>query len=1037
MDLGITGNLFIILGGELLGNAAFFGSIYSGQKERAADEKRKWMLMPLGSLAFSVGAISLTLGLPTLCKCLGIWIFRSCVSLRPFVKNLFWLFTNICNLGFFSQLSYISVFIAFYSWIKYGLRDRIISLGESIIKSRDEFGGIYVRDSLGTRYVLSEKWETVYHYICFLILIDIVVLAGIHMLYPATVKNILNVKLVDMIPLAILVFLMETAGYLSAEERSWWKWLMRKQDKQAADCSLDTIKLACAITKYTTANGINILKRKYAHNFDFSPKIQEYLDEWRNERNAGIQYLLDYIEKETARRVIPLHSIDSAIRLTKGENLYVANWFYKDLDVSIFFPIFMALLKGEKALIIVEDNGNLKEIADWVRRGVEDIQNLPDFWVVEELRPMVDSVDVGILAFQEICEEEALKWCREFMGMVSFVVILEASNLLAGGQDLIMALASRVGKNTDKCTWLLTDHNAESMIDLYSHLLDKEFVYVSATPFHSRDAMVIYIDVEGESREGWPPAKRYLGVEALIAEIAGRENVGKIHWYGEEVMPVRDLFWIWGQYYKSYQQRTAAAVPYQMLIEENVETDVSGIGNELRKQQFIVTEDECFNLYEKGRQYSTRGLEKTFVCILSPNYMLRDYMKAKYQTLETDSKYIPQFAVEHVDSRRNIALRILRRLLEEPVSHAELVKILEKEEQTEKDINVTTSVLKEKVEIILPGMRNYDISITYQNCFSEKNRQIERAIFYQITDEEVKREFQKQFSQAVYIDEAGEVRHISKMILGEHLDQKYEKGQFVVFDGKYFEITGKTIYNNVQALQVKRASDQICGRKYYRICREYEIHFPGSRNLSNIECRHVIVNDEIMDMVRMSATLKAKTTGYYEMNDWNNIKGAKKVELSDKEETVRVYPEKQILGIKLKKNDSRVVLLMAAFMKEAFYTLYPQFYHLLDVVMNYSVYDFHMNKELKGVISQVNVVCDANFLNMASEKPNSGNNNFDFFIVEDSREDMGLLRSIERNIKKIIEVMQDYMVWSKQSGRNYFMYDGSRGYAETGDKSMV
>lgn len=1026
MDLGTIGRIFIILGGEVIGNTAFFGSIFSGQKRGAADEKRKQMLMPLGSLLFSVGAISLTLGFPEFCKYLGMWISLNFSFLSPFVKNTSWLLTNICNLGFFSQLTYISVFIGIYSYTRNKSRNWIISLGESIIKSRDEFWGIYVRDSLGTKYVLSEKWEAVYHYICFLIWIDITILAGIHMFCPDTVKNILNVKLVDMIPLAILVFLMEAAGYLSAEERSWWKWLMRKQDEQAADCSLDTIKLESAITKYAAANGINILKRRYAHEYDFLKKIQEYLDEWRNERDAGIQYLLDYIEKETMRRVIPLHSIDSAIRLVKGENLYVANWFYKDLDVSIFFPIFMALLKGEKALIIVEDNGNLKEIADWVRRGVEDIQNLPDFWVVEELRPMVDSVDVGILAFQEICEEEALKWCRDFMGIVSFVVILEASNLLAGGQDLIMALASRVGKNTERCTWLLTDHNAESMIDLYSHLLDKEFVYVSATPCHSRDAMVIYLDVEGESRWGWPPVKRYLGVEAAIAAIAGKENVGKIHWYGEEVMPVRDLFWIWGQYYKSYQQRTGAAIPYQMLIGENVETGVSGIGNELRKQQFIVTEDECFNLFEKGRQYSTRGLEKTFVCILSPNYMLRDYMKTKYRTLEADAKYISQFAVEHVDSKRNIALRILRRLLEEPVSHTELKKILEKEEGAGEQINVTAILLKEKVEIILPGMKDYDISITYRNCFSEQEQQIEHEIFYQIIDEEIKKEFQKQFSQAVYINEAGEVRHISKMILGEHLDQKYERGQFVVLDGKYFEIIGKTIYNNVQALQVKRASEQICGRRYYRICREYEICFPySSRNLSNMEFRHEVVNNDILDIVRMCATLKAKNTGYFEMDSWNNIKGARKVELSEKEGFDREYPDKQILGIKLKEVSLGVKFLMATFMKEAFCTLYPQFFHLLDVVMDYRVYGPHMNEELKGVISQAKVICNAGRFAVPPAELRNILINFDFFIVEDSREDMGLLRSIERNIKKIIEVMQDYMVWSEQSGRNYFKYDGS------------
>lgn len=1011
MEQGTIGSIVIMLGGELIGNAAFFGGIFFGQR-RGGDDKRKQLLMPFWSLICSMSAAAFTLGIPALCKYVGMWLFRQCAECRGSVKNLFWLVTNICNMNIISELTYIGTFILLYRIIKHSSLTEVIKQGEIILKDRDEYLGVYVRDSLGTKYVLSEKWEVIYHYICFFICADIVILAGIHMCFPDTVKSILNVELVDMIPLIILVFLMETANYLSAEERQWWKWLMRIRDKQAADCSFNAISLESAIVKYTSANRINILKRRYAHEYKFSKKMQEYIDGWRNERDAQIQYLLNYIERETATREIPLHSIDSAIRLTKGENVYIANWFYKDLDVSIFFPVFKALLKGEKALIIVEDNGNLNEIADWMRKGIEDIQEFPDFWVVEELRPMIDSVDVGILAFQEICEEEALKWCRDFLGKVSFAVILEASNLLAGGQDLIMALASRVGNSVERCTWMLTDQNAESMIDLYSHLLDKEFVYVSATPYHSQDATVIYWDVEEESRDVWPPTKRYLGVEAAIAEIAGKENVGKIHWYGEEVMPVRDLYWIWGQYYKNYQQRTDAAVPYQMLIEENIKIGISGIGNNLRKRQFIVTEDECFNLFEKGRQYSTRGLEKVFVCILSPNYILRDYMKMNYRTFEEDPKYISQYAVEHVDSKRNIALRILRRLLEEPVSHTELKKILIKEDGTGGNIDVTEDILKERVRLILPDVQDFDCSITYRNSFSEQDRQIEHEIFYQIIDENVKGEFQKQFSQAVYIDETGEVRHISKMILGEHLDQKYERGQFVVFDGKYFEITGKTTYNSAQALQVKRASDQICGRRYYRICREYRIHY-----VPDMEIQRNIVNNDTLKITGMSATLEAKNVRYLEMDSWNNIKKARRVELSRKKEFDRVYAEKQVLGIELKKMKHEAVLLMAAFMKEIFCTLYPQFYHLLDVAVDYKIYEEYMSEELKEVIAPVELSYDDS-IERADE-------NVNFFIVEDSREDMGLLHSIERNIKKIVEMMQDYMIWSGQSGRNYFRYDGN------------
>lgn len=47
-----------------------------------------------------------------------------------------------------------------------------------------------------------------------------------------------------------------------------------------------------------------------------------------------------------------------------------------------------------------------------------------------------------------------------------------------------------------------------------------------------------------------------------------------------------------------------------------------------------------------------------------------------------------------------------------------------------------------------------------------------------------------------------------------------------------------------------------------------------------------------------------------------------------------------------------------------------------------------------------------------------------FFILEDSKEDMGLLRSIEHNFPKILDILKRYIEWSKKSGDNYFEYGG-------------
>jgi len=1105
MGLGSIASILVYLGGELIGDSAFFLEIFSGKKQGTADEKRKLIFMPFLSAAISAGAIAGVCAVDTVSDmllqlCIGVFpCFTSCLrAVKGFIRG-------ICEVGVFSKFSYVASYVLIYTWLRKPFKKLAIWIGESWLKRNDEFGGIYIRDSFGTKYVLSTRWEMIYHWICALIGLDMITLGLLHTFVRSTAKSIVDVMWWDLIPCAILSVLMEAAGYLSAQERTLWQWLKRKRDKQAADCSLNMVRLESTIEKYAVATGSSILKRLRCHQYNFPNRAIEYIESRRTDEDAAVQYLLDYIEKEIAGRNIPIHTIDAAIRLVKGENLFITNSFYRDLDVSIFFPVFMALLKDEKALVMVEDNGNLKEIVDWVCQGIEGIQNLTDFWTVDVLRPMVDSVDVGVLAFQEICKGEQLAWCREFLDRVSFVVILEASNLLTAGQDIIMSLSSKIGRQTENCTWMLTDHNAESMIDLYSHLLDREFLYVSATPYFAKETLITYWNTEKEDGRPWSPHKRYLGAEAALAGIAVREKIGRLHWYGEEMMPIRDLHWLWGQYYEGYQQYTGMDEPYQMRIDENIEMEVAGSGNHLREQQFIVIEDEYFNLFEKGRQYATRGIDKVCVCILSPNYLLRDYMKANYQLLEKDPKYIPQFAVEHVDSKRNIALRILRRLLEEPVSYTELKNTLAKVEEKAVDQETVLEILKKEVELILPDVGDFDISVTHKTHFSEQSMQIECEDYFQIVDEGVKRKFRVYFNQAIYIDEMGNSRHISQMILGDHLDQKYVKGQFVVFDGKYYEIVGRMVYNGAKALRVKRASDQIYGRKYYRILRTYEMAL-SSNTLT--ECSGssgcLIYENQYYNIFQRTADeLTAETIGYVETDDWGKIKGAKTVRWKDTNgkddyEYRRKYIQKQFLVIRMENADPKAELIMAAFMKEIFCTLYPQHYHLLDVAVDYSRYGDEMTEELKAVISEVRITegkadqvknterteeaekagsmegeAEAEEVDNAEEAGSMEEDEKteeagsmegeaeteeadnaeeaesmeedekteetrdaeegekaksvedmrnEIFIIEDSREDMGLLRSIERNILKILSIQKDYTIWSIENGKTYFKY---------------
>ncbi len=1036
MGLSEIGEIFILLTGELIGDAAFFRTIFPGVRKESSKDKREMFLMPFFAIIAVIGTISIVLSIPYVLKIIAEFVSDYIKFSAPLVEGVKVGFVKFCKLGCFSKSTYVFCYMFFYMKLRKLLVDTARGIAKRILKKHDELFGIYVRDDFGTGYVLSEKGEGIYNNAYTIVLLDLLALAGFYFIWPENVKSILDVTWIDMLPIGILTCIMELTNYLSAGDRERWRWLFKRREKQAADCDLNIICLESSIGNYSLKKSMNVLYRRRCHIYDFRKKILEYINEGRDEEDARIQYLLDYVEKESAKRWVSLHSIEVAKRLVKGENLFVTNYFYQDLDVAVFFPIFMALLRDEKALVMVEDNGSLEEIVNWLREGIENIQDLTDFWTIDILQPMRDNIDVGVLAFQEICKEEQLQWCMDFLNYVSYVVVIEASGLLAGGQDILMSLASRIGRIETSCTWLLCDKNAEGMVDLYSHLLDKEFSYVSATPYFAKESLISYWNAEAERAGGWSNVQRYLGVEASIAEIAGTEHVGKIHWYGEDMMPVEDLRWVWGQYYESYQKQIGEEIPYQMLLEDNIHMEISGRGNFIREQQFIVTEDDCFNLFEKSRQYTTRAFDKICICVISPNYMLRNYMRANYTIMETDPKYISQFMPEHVNSRRNTALRLVRRMLEEAVSASEIVRMLLREEEMVNISNdkITKDLLESRIRLIFPGLQEIDIEATHRYCFSEEEREIQRENYFKIIDEEVKKQFRAYFSQAVYIDETGETRYISKMMLGGHLDQKYARGQFVVFNGKYYEIIGKTMSVGGCALQVKRASDQIQRRKYYRMMRRYRIDNLKNQDLEYLDqikasaiSHTVIYENQYYDIKREYICFEAETIGYVESADWGRIAGAQKVMLLQEEDVkggsepkklqknnnIRSYCDKQILKIVLKSQDKRAILLMAALTKEMFCTFYPQYFHLLDVAVNYKRYERDLNDELKVVISDI------------SDGLEESENEFledCFFIIEDSREDMGLLRSIERNIEKILNIQKNYMIWSRENGENYIRY---------------
>lgn len=986
----------ILFFGELLGKSDFFLSKYPDSEIVPLEPRKreKFIYMPLASIIISVSVISI--------MCLA----------QKAVNGMFYFVEN--NLQWSSWSSFkecvmdcLDVFPSLSSIIVYMiLYEKSRKVYETYFMTHDskaEKWGIYVWDDISNEYVLSENWLEVRTAVKWLVVIDIILVTIFHMIKILPIHNVLQFRIIELIPVAIIVMLFEVLFFLGNTLKINWNWFSRKKTREKSTI-LNLFRLKVRCIEIARKDKQQVTLEEKTNDIKMGEEVGDMLNSYVDIDDPQIQYLRKYLQERKGKNFYHTHYIDTVARLIQGENIFIATPFYFDIGICIFFPVYMSLLRKEKALIMVEDSGNLEQIAEWIKAGIEEIQDLTDLWKVDILSPLLDDTDVGILSFQDLIRTEDFSWQKNFLSNVSFVTIIEASDILAGGQEMVMDIAARIGSEVQNTTWLLCDRNAESMLDLFSHLLDRQFRYVSAIPHPAKEAVIAYWDTEIETARTWDPAQRYLGTEARLIELAGAENIESVEWYGEEIMPIYDLLWVYGQYYQEYGQRIGKKA-HQVLLNRIMQFSIDGNASIKEKEKYLIVEDYCFNLYEIGRQYATRAENRAFVNVMSPRYMFRDFMKYHAEIMKADAKYLSQFVPEHVNSKRNVALRLIRKMLESSVSEEKIREMLQKsEEKMEDTIGVLT--LQNIIRLMFPEIKDAEIAVTYRSEFSDRDGNIHMMNYYNIIDDRVRKGFRKYFSQACYLDEMGNRKHIDRMMMAGHLDQKYLEGQFVVFGGKYYEVSKSIITDREQALVVKRASEQMTGRKYYRQLRRYSVQKDYLEG--KIQEKIIWRQNEIV-VKRCWMDLNAYTYGYVKMDEWNGICQGESVYFNYEMEKERKYSEKQTLKIEMPgvTPESTLPIWLAAMLYESFCTFYPQYYHLLSVAVNRK--DWNGKKLPKAVTDVVLSHIDADTSKC-------------FYIIEDCREDIGLLRSIERNFQKILEILTRYVAWSKEVNDDYFNY---------------
>lgn len=687
--------------------------------------------------------------------------------------------------------------------------------------------------------------------------------------------------------------------------------------------------------------------------------------------------------------VLNQNYVNSAVKLISGQSVLISNPFYRDLTPYLMLPILRTVLNFQRCLVIVSRDSSTRDVKAWLDSGIKSLCGTTELWRAEVLTSRVVEAEIGILRGHDLYNEALLDAYDAFLKEVGFVIVLEPSHILATGQLGLSLLVSRCETSGKRIVYSAVDRNCDGLVDALSHAFKTSITEVTATVTSDCCCSRMYWEADGtylhHRLPGLSDIAHYLGMGVELNLVAMKylspRRIEIVRWISSEKFPVVDMKWIAGQYYK--QLCRYIGLPESQAAFEASFSFESNLWSDLKKDEACLTiEDEFYNLFEMTRVFSSRAHNQNFINIISEQYFLRDYMVDNFALFSTDSKAIPTIVPEFARTARNTLLKLLILMSSRALSEKFICREFEFcnifFDMTEADGGLIQKL--QELIYFYCGLK-VDLEKCYSKDKNELDVQTSECYYRYKKTPEIQTYFSKLKTAYFFTeDERGDDHYIAARLYG-HVYQSYLPGQFVTFEGKYYQVQRMTQNNGVI---LRRAADHIHHRIYYRQIRH--VHFEGI-------CEEHSISVAGLERALGLATFEISTSGYFEMASYHDMRTAKEVIIHDIPN--RRYIHKTALRIKLPRASERVRYTICLLLNEIFHTTYPDAKQYVFASM--PLKNIHPN-QTRHLIYDMDGIEDEQCL----------------YIFEDSEIDLGLVVSIERHLKRYFEIICDVLLWHKE-----------------------
>lgn len=778
-------------------------------------------------------------------------------------------------------------------------------------------------------------------------------------------------------PCAALIIVTEMYNYLSGYTKPEYLYSVDGEDVRAS-----RINAYYKLKKiYETMFPAALLFSHTGNEYAAKQGASELIDRLLASKDPRAQMVGEYFFHQKKKNgLFDVDMVSVTNKLLHKESVVIWNPFYRDLGDYLLLPIVDTLIQNKHCLIVVGRSAVREDVAAWAAQTLRTYSKARSLWRVGALSAEEPDCEVGILSFSQLYDADVINANDKFWEETGLVLFLEPSKMLATAQSGLGIVVERIGRQTPP-VYCICDHDVDGLVDAMSHVLQTDLTNVVAAPVPRSVYTAMGWDASGDymRQKLFDKQTHYLWNGIELAAVALKNQVPRVTWYSAEKVPVQDVRWIAGQYYPQIC-RYAHLPNQQKCLDERISFSPNLWGTAAEEEAFVIAEDEFCNLFASLRAYLTRGTARSFVNIISENYLLRDYMRYNRQLFMTDPKAVPAIAPHYVKTERNTVLRLILMMACSPVRESYIAHELSLLGYDTTDVYQTLSRLICHYtfvdEMIITVQNHQELDETFSPvqycCYS-----ISRQLFEEKFSDTLKNAF------FVVEDEKFQTECVDARLFG-HLTQLVMPGQYVTYSGKQYQV--HSVSPQVGCV-LHRAADTCRNRVYYRQLRTYDFS----------EVCEVISNRKVMDieiaLERRAFDVTAK--GYLEMLDNHDLRSARVVDLSDDPGIgafTRSYKHKAVLRIALPETDVRMRFTICVLLGEVLRSVFPDAWPYLAVLCV-------RPEDIEGMLDKFSYrVAGAVDENM-------------IYLVEDSDMDLGLLEAVDSNLMRLFEILADYLAW--------------------------